>query len=59
MYKIDNYNENLLYSTGNSTQYSVMTYMEIEFKKEWIHVYDSLCCTGETNTVNQLYCIKN
>ena len=29
---------NLLYSTGNSTQYSVMTYMGIESKKEWIYV---------------------
>ena len=32
-------NENLLYSTGNSTQYSVMTYMGKESKKEWIYVY--------------------
>ena len=32
-------NKNLLYSTGNSTQYSVMTYMRIEPKKEWIYVY--------------------
>ena len=32
-------NENLLYSTGNSTQYSVMTYMGIESEKEWIYVY--------------------
>ena len=32
-------NKNLLYSTGNSTQYSVMTYMGIECKKEWIYVY--------------------
>ena len=29
-------NKDLLYSTGNSTQYSVMTSMEKEFKKEWI-----------------------
>ena len=29
----------LLYSTGNSTQYSVMAYMGKESKKEWIHVY--------------------
>ena len=27
-------NKNLLYSTGNSTQYSVMIYMGITFKKE-------------------------
>ena len=32
-------NRNLLYSTGNSTQYSVMTYMGIESKKEWLYVY--------------------
>ena len=29
----------LLYSTGNSTQYSVMNYMGRESKKEWIRVY--------------------
>ena len=29
----------ILYSTGNSTQYSVMAYMGKESKKEWIHVY--------------------
>ena len=28
----------LLYSTGNSTQYSVMPYMRIESKKEWLNV---------------------
>ena len=32
-------NKHLLDSTGNSTQYSVMTYMGIESKKEWIYVY--------------------
>ena len=32
-------NKNLLYSTGNSTQYSVMTYMAKESKKERIYVY--------------------
>ena len=32
-------NKNLLYSTGNSTQYSAMTYVGIESKKEWIYVY--------------------
>ena len=30
---------NLLYSTGNSTQYSVITYMGKESKEEWIYVY--------------------
>ena len=28
-----------MYSTGNSTQYSVMTYMGKESKKEWTNVY--------------------
>ena len=28
-------NKNLLYSTGNSSQYSVMTYMGKESKEEW------------------------
>ena len=28
-------NKNLLYSTGNSTQYSVITYMRKESEKEW------------------------
>ena len=31
-------NKNLLYSTGNSTQYSVMTYVEKKLK-QWIYVY--------------------
>ena len=31
--------ETVLYSTGNSTQYSVVTYMGKESKKEWIYVY--------------------
>ena len=31
-------NKDLLYRTGNSTQYSVMTYMGKEPKKGWIHV---------------------
>ena len=35
-------NNNLLYSTGNSTQCSVMTYMGIESKKEWIYIYVQL-----------------
>ena len=32
-------NKDLLYGTGNSTQYSVMTYIRKESKKEWIYVY--------------------
>ena len=36
-------NQDLLYSTRNSTQYSLMTYMRIEPKNEWrereIYIY--------------------
>ena len=31
--------KNLLYGTGNSTQYSVMAYMGKESQKEWIFIY--------------------
>ena len=31
-------NKDLLYSTGNATQYSTMTYMGKQPKKEWIYV---------------------
>ena len=34
--------ENLLYSIENSTQFSVITYMERKSKKEWIYVYTQL-----------------
>ena len=45
-------NENLLYSTGNSTQYSGDINGK-EIQKRWeicIHIADSLHCTAETNT---------
>ena len=34
-------NKNLVYSSGNSIQYSIMTYMERKSKKKWryIHIY--------------------
>ena len=32
-------NNDLLLSTRNSTQYSVMTYMRIEPKNEWRYIY--------------------
>ena len=35
-------NKDLLYSTRNSTQYSVTTYMGKESKEEWIYVYVQL-----------------
>ena len=46
-------NKDLLYSTGNSTQYSVMTYMGKESKKGvviCICITDSLYSTLETKT---------
>ena len=45
--------KDLLYSTGNSTQYPVMTYMGKESKIRvgiCINMADSLCCTLATNT---------
>ena len=32
-------NKDILYSTRNSTQYSVMAYMGKDSKKEWVYVY--------------------
>ena len=40
-------NGNLLYSTGNATQYSVTTYTGVDV---CIHITESLCCTAEMNT---------
>ena len=34
--------ESLLYSTENSTQFSMITCMERKSKKEWIYVYEYL-----------------
>ena len=51
-YKIGS-NKNLLYSTGNSTECSVMAYMDKNLKKKKrvdICVTDSFCYTPETNT---------
>ena len=49
-------NENLQYSTGNSTQCSVVTKMRRKSKKEGIdtciHRTDSPCCTAETNKIS-------
>ena len=49
--------KNLLYSTGNPTQYCVMTYMGRESKKRvdiCIWLTDSPCHTLETNTTLQI-----
>ena len=45
-------NQNLLYSTGNYTQYLVIIYKGKESGKEYIHIYIKLnqFCTLETNT---------
>ena len=46
--------KDLLYSTGNSSQYPVMTYMRKASLKKWRYVLcltDSLCWTSETNTL--------
>ena len=40
-------NKDLSYSTGNNTQYFVITYKGKESEKEYIT--KSLCCTPETN----------
>ena len=44
-------NKNLLCSTENSTQCSVMTYMGKESKKEMDICITDLHCTPETNTL--------
>ena len=50
-------NKDLLYSTGNYTQYYVIIYKGKESEKEYIytHIYicitESLCCTPETYTI--------
>ena len=41
-------NKNLLYSTGNSAQYSVITKWERNLKENK-YITESLCCTPETN----------
>ena len=38
--KIDNQQQPTIYSTGNSTQYSVITSMEKESEKEYMHMYN-------------------
>lgn len=52
-------NRDLLHSTGNSTQYSVITYMGKESEKAWICVCIQLnpllYSSNYHNIVNQLY----
>ena len=55
-------NKDLLYSTGNSTRYSVMAYMEKKSKIEWIYVYVELDMEQQTGSkqekdfVKAVYC---
>ena len=39
LYIKQTFNKGLLYSIGNASQYSVMTHMEKESKKEWTYIY--------------------
>ena len=40
----------LLYSEGDSTQYSVMICMGKEYEKGWICITELLCCTAKIKT---------
>jgi len=43
----------LLYSTGNSTQHSVVTYMGKESKNKCIYVYVQLICFAKHQRLTQ------
>ena len=45
--------KDLLYSTGNSIQYVVITFNGKEYEKEYVYIIitESLCCISETNTI--------
>ena len=47
-----------MYSTRNSTQYSVMTYMGKESKKEWIYLYVTLVAEIEEELKSLLMKVK-
>ena len=51
-------NKDLLYSTENSTQYSVITYMGKESEKEQIYVYVYLNCFAVHQKLTQ-HCNSN
>jgi len=40
-------NKALLYSTGNYIQYLLINHNGNEYKKEYVSVTESLCCTAE------------
>ena len=43
-------NKVLLYRIGNNIQYPEINHNGKEFKKEYIHITESLCCVAEINT---------
>ena len=49
-------NGDLLDSTGNSTQYSVILHVGEECDKEWMCICatESLCCTAESSTTLEI-----
>ena len=49
-------NKDLLYSTGNSIQYIIITYNGKDSEKEYIRVYitESLCHVPKTNTIEKI-----
>ena len=55
--QIDN-QKDILYSTEDSTQYSVMTYWERNLKKKRVDICitDSLSCIAETNITSEINC---
>ena len=44
-------NEDPLHSTGNSTQYLVITYRGRKSEEECVCVTESLCCTPDTSAI--------
>ena len=47
-------NKVLLYSTENYIQYPVINRNGTEYKKEYIYITESLCCTAEINTTLEI-----
>ena len=55
IYKI--INKDLLYSTENSTQYSVITYMGKESEKEWLYTYVQMNHFGDFISLHEKVCL--
>jgi len=66
VFKMDNRQGPILYSTENSAQCHVAAWMGGEFRGEWLHLYmyiymymcmaESLCCSPETITTLLIGC---